>query len=76
MKAEDRTYQHSELNRAIRRNIKSKEKLLNRTCRKVWSFTNPKGIQFLFGSFCRNRDRLFVTMGHFEKSINDFYPEY
>jgi len=59
----DKKYNRSELNPAIVRNIKRKEKLLDRKCRTTWSFTNPKGQQYLFGSFCKNYDRLIVTIG-------------
>jgi len=55
-------YQRSSLNPAIRRKIKSEEKYLERKCRKIWDFTNPEGIKYLFGSFCQNRDSVIVTI--------------
>lgn len=72
---EDREYRISELNPAIKRHIKAKEKYLGRKCRKVWSATNPKGEQYLFGSFCVNHDRLIVTIGfHMLGVIGGFAP--
>lgn len=56
-------YQRSKLNPAIRRYIKRIEKETGRKCRKIWSHTNPKGETFLYGSFCINYNRLFVTIG-------------
>ena len=55
-------YRMSELNPAVKRHIKQKEKELNRKCRTMWDFTNPLGERFLFGSFCRNWNRLIVTI--------------
>ena len=63
MIAFDKNYTRGQLNPAIKRYIKNKEKELNRTCRSIWSATNPKGEQYLYGSFCQNYDRLFVTIG-------------
>lgn len=70
----DKNYKFSELNPAIRRHIRLTERQLGRKCRKIWSFTNPKGDQFLFGSFCKNYDRLFVTIGHYNRAILGFLP--
>ena len=50
----DRKYSKVELSNVIKRNIKHKEKYLDRKCRTIWSFTNPEGNTYLFGSFCRN----------------------
>jgi hypothetical protein len=52
----------TDLNAATRRFIKRKEKYLNRRCRKIWRAINPKGEAFTFASFCRDRDRLIVTL--------------
>ena len=65
----DRTHQEGELNPAIKRFIKRKEKELGRACRSIWSFTNPQGTQHLYGSFCRNYDKLPVTLGAANHSV-------
>jgi hypothetical protein len=57
-------YTKSDLPEYIRREIKRKEKDLGRTCRTIWDFTNPKDETFLFGSFCKNYDRLIVTIAY------------
>ena len=61
------------LSRTIKRFIKEKEKELNRKCRKIWRFTNPNGQTYLFGSFCKNYDRLFVTIGYYNGVVNGHY---
>ena len=55
-------YKISNLNPAIKRSIRRKEKYLNRKCRMIWDFENRLGERFLFGSFCRNWNRLTVTI--------------
>lgn len=52
----------SELNPATNRYIAREEKYLDRKCRKIWRATNPKGETFTFANFCRNHDRLIVTL--------------
>ena len=74
MNAIDRKYSKSELSKTLKRRIKCKEKYLGRTCRSIWSHINPEGTMYLFGSFCRNYDRLIVTIAYFEKRINVFLP--
>lgn len=69
-----RKYARSELNKAVQRKIKEKEKHLGRTCRTIWEFTNPIGETFLFASFCKNRDRLIVTLAHYSDLINKWIP--
>jgi len=59
----------SQLSMSIKRTIERKEDYLERTCRTMWTFTNREGNQYLFGSFCKNRDRLFVTIAYFNPSI-------
>ncbi len=70
IKMRDREYNKSEINPAIKRFIKRLEKEHNRVCRKIWSFTNPNGEQFLFGSFCRNYDRLYITLGAYNSAVS------
>lgn len=73
MKPQTDVYEDLCLSRTIKRFIKEKEKELGRKCRKIWRFTNPEGQTYLFGSFCRNYDRLFVTIGHFNAYVNGHY---
>ena len=60
------------LNPAIQRFIKHKERYLGRTCRSIWEHTNPQGEKYLFASFCKNYDKLVVTIGYFDKGIHRF----
>ena len=67
----------SNLSQSILRNIKRKEKDLNRICRSIWAFTNPKGEHFIFasyttGNFPKDKDKVIVTIGYFEKRINRY----
>jgi hypothetical protein len=59
----------SQLKESTRRLIKRKEKSLGRTCRKIWRATNPLGEAFTFSSFCRNRDRLIVTLEFYRPGV-------
>ncbi|MCD6434974.1 MAG: hypothetical protein J7L15_01080 [Clostridiales bacterium] len=61
---------------AIKRNIKAKEKELGRKCRKIWVYQNRLGECFMFANFCKNWDRLIVTLGHYEENIRKFIPSY
>ncbi len=69
-------YRKSELSKAMKRNIKRKEKYLNRVCRSIWESTNPKGTKFLYATFCRDYDKLIVTLGYWDKGIHKFIPQY
>jgi hypothetical protein len=66
---EMKKYIKSELRKNMKRNIKNKERELNRTCRTIWENTNPKGERILYGSFCRNYDRLIVTIGFWKDDM-------
>ena len=69
------TYTKGQLNPAIQRFIKREERSLGRTCRKIWTFKNPNGEIFLFANFCKNYDRLIVTIGIFNPNvIGKFLP--
>ncbi len=61
--------QRSDLEPAIRRHIREKEKTLDRRCRKLWYFKNRLDEHFIFGSFCRNYDRLVVTVAGFVHGV-------
>ena len=72
----DRKYQRGELSQPIKRFIKRKEKELNRTCRTIWTYTNHKNETFMFGSFCRNHDKVFVTLAYLDPRIHTFLPSH
>lgn len=63
-------YKKSELNPAVQRFIKSKEKYLERTCRKIWSGTNKQGEKYLFGNFCKDYDKVIVSIAIFNVDAN------
>ena len=50
------------LNPAVRRFIKAKEKDLDRRCGKLFVFTSEDDQIYLAANFCRNWDRLIVTI--------------
>lgn len=52
-----------------RRYIREMERHLDRKCRSLWTFTNPLGERFVFGSFCRNYDRLIVTVSVYAPGV-------
>lgn len=60
------------LNPAIQRFIKRKEEALNRTCRSIDEHTNHKGEKYLFASFCKNYDKLIITIGYYDRGIHRF----
>ena len=62
------------LNRPIIRYIKKKEEELGRKCRKIFKHTNRLGETFLFANFCKNYDRLIVTIGYMDPRTNVFLP--
>ncbi len=62
-------FTRSSVRPAIKRYIKFKEKDLGRVCRKIWTFTNPEGITYMFANFCKNYDKLIVTIGHYVDRI-------
>ncbi len=65
-------YKKSELNPAIQRDIKRKEKELDRTCGKIWEFENRLGERYLFANFCKDYDKLIVTIAYFDPGIHRF----
>ncbi len=60
------------ITRHIKRHIKYKEQELDRKCRKVWACTNRLGESILYGSFCKNWNRLIVSLGYWNKNIHAF----
>lgn len=50
-KLPDGEINRSSLSLNLRYSLKSKEKEMGKTCRKLWIFTNPKGNRFIFGWF-------------------------
>ena len=51
-----------DLNPAIQRKIGRLEKELDRKCTSIWLFKNPLGELHMFARFCRQWDRLIVTL--------------
>jgi len=67
-------YERIRLNRPTIRYIKRKEKELGRKCRKIWSHTNRLGETFLFANFCKNYDKVIVTIAYFDPRVRLFLP--
>lgn len=63
-------FPRSKLTPHLKRKIKDIEKDLDRKPRSIWTFTNRFGTRYMFGSFCKNYDRLTVTIAYFDKNIN------
>lgn len=62
-------YQRSNLSVGVRRIIKRKENELDRKCRKIWDFVNPNGERYLFGNYCKNYDKLIVSIAYFKNNV-------
>lgn len=62
----------SKLSLTIKRNIKRKEKELGRTCRSIWADTNRHGQTYMYATFCKNWNRMVVTIGYLSPHINRF----
>jgi hypothetical protein len=60
----------SELSQPIKRFIKRKEESLGRTCRTIWTHTNPNNEHFMYGSFCNNYHKVIVTIAHYNDKIS------
>ena len=67
-------YTKYNLSPSIKRYIKYQEKDLDRVCRKIWQHENPEGILYMYANFCRNYDKVIVTIAHFEDSVGLFFP--
>lgn len=65
----------SQLGTALRRFIRDKEKYLNRRCCKMWYFQNRLDEWFIFGNFCRNYDRLLVTVAQYVPNVGWLPPK-
>ena len=70
----DKTYKISNLSKSIKRKIKREEESLGCKCTKIWSFTNPKNQQYLFGYFGTKEKRIIVTIEHYIRYIQTFVP--
>jgi len=58
------------LNPAVRRFIKAKEKELDRRCGKLFIFTSEDEQIYLAANFCRNWDRLIVTIAIYDYCVS------
>ena len=54
---------------AIKRYIKYKEKDLDRTCRKIFTAENPKGTLYMYANFCKNYDKLIITIAYYADGV-------
>ncbi len=52
------------VNNSIKRYIRYKEKELGRTCRKIFTTKNPKGTLYMYASFCKNYNKLIITIAY------------
>lgn len=59
---------------AIKRFIKNKESYLGRTCRKIWIYENANGEKYMFANFCKNYDKVIVTIAHYNENICRWLP--
>ena len=67
------SYYSNNLSYSINRKIRRYEKDTGRNCRRIWSFTNPKGEQYIFGSFVINyTDKVIITLAYWEYRIHGF----
>jgi len=69
-------HKRSDLNQAIRRNIKYKEQHLNKKCRKIWDSVNTENIKYLYGIFACKDEETIVTLGYYNEYIHKFCPCY
>ena len=59
-----REYTKYNVRPAIKRYIKYKEKDLGRVCRKIFTAENPKGQLYMYANFCKNYDKLIITIAY------------
>ena len=64
-----KTFTRSELSKTMKKRIKEKEQSLNRKCRTIWDDVNLKGERILYASFCRDYDRLIVSLGYWKNHM-------
>ncbi len=69
---EENEYTRYNVSNTMKRYIKKKEKFLDRTCRKIFIHRNEKGVVYMFANFCKNYDKLIVTLGYYNPNINVF----
>ena len=59
---EGQEYTRASVRPAIKRYIKYKEKYLDRVCRKIWVGKSKDNINYMYANFCKNYDRVIVTI--------------
>ena len=64
-----REYTRYNVRLAIKRYIKYKEKDLGRVCRKIFTKENPEGTLYMYANFCKNYDKLIVTIAYSEDGV-------
>lgn len=53
----------------LRARLRRKEKDMQRSCRSLWTFTNPKDERIMFGKFTAGRDDVTVTVSHYQPNV-------
>ncbi len=66
-------YTRYSVNNSIKRYIKYKEKELSRVCRKIFTAKNPQGILYMYANFCRNYNKLIITIAYYADNVG-FVP--
>ncbi len=67
-------YTRYNVSKSIKRYIRYNEGYLNRTCRKIWQVENPQGIVYMYAHFCKNYNKLIITLAYFDENLNLFIP--
>ena len=67
-------YTRYNVSNPLKRYIRYKERDLGRICRKIWQHENPEGIVYMYANFCRNYDKVIVTIAYFNDSVGLFFP--
>jgi len=72
----DEPINRSDMPKRLRELLRIQERELNRTCRKLWTFTNPRGERFIFGRFTRDRKALIVTISRYAEGVGWIWPPF
>ncbi len=62
-------YRKSMLSKTMKKHIKEVEKDMDRTCRKIWAGISKTGRVYLYSNFCKNYDRVIITLGYYAPSV-------
>jgi len=70
MQYRDKKLKTSEIPKWIKRYINNRQEVLEKICKKVWTFTNRNNEQYIFGLFLNPKDEedtTIVTLGYYER---------